>query len=96
MAVIYDYYYYTVMADAIAWLPHIEILFSQERKRAEHRVTLGNLPSPALLSLLLLLHHLPPPPPPPAAFEVIHNSTRAASLHSLAIIYARFPRVSRA
>lgn len=40
MAVIYDYYYCTVMATAVAWRPHIEKLFLQQRKRAEqHYVT---------------------------------------------------------
>lgn len=39
MTVIYDYYYCAVMATAIAWLPHIEKPFLQERKLVEHYVT---------------------------------------------------------
>lgn len=39
MAVIYDYYYCAVMATAIAWLPHIEKLFLQQRKWVEHYIT---------------------------------------------------------
>lgn len=38
MAVIYDYYYCTVMATAVAWRPHIEKPFLQQRKRVEHYV----------------------------------------------------------
>lgn len=38
MAVIYDYYYCTVMVAAIAWLPHIEKLFLR-RKRTRERYT---------------------------------------------------------
>lgn len=39
MAVIYDYYYCTVMATAVAWRPHIEKLFLRQRKRVEHYTT---------------------------------------------------------
>lgn len=39
IAVIYDYYYCTVMATAVAWRPHIEKLFLLQRKRVEHYVT---------------------------------------------------------
>lgn len=39
IAVIYDYYYCTVMATAVAWRPHIEKLFLLQRKRVEHCVT---------------------------------------------------------
>lgn len=38
MAVIYDYYYCTLMVAAIAWLPHIEKLFLRRRTRVERYV----------------------------------------------------------
>lgn len=44
MAVIYDYYYCAVMVTAIAWLPHIEKLFLQQRKGGTLHYESCNLP----------------------------------------------------